>query len=173
MSARTKRILQLVKHITENERNDNLTQDQKAEQELPHKKHLERKEDARKCRDNDKHVAQENSDVLDFNFDLQSVVSTPKGPAVVFNFKNEIKCSMANPPFCNKNSKETRDSTKKKEQPEKTYQNSLSITNAKYADLAKMCKDGTIPAIHHHFYRGLKPNANKKERLPEPNFDEE
>ncbi|CAH1107956.1 unnamed protein product [Psylliodes chrysocephalus] len=63
--------------------------------------------------------------------------------------------------------------TQKEEQPENAYQHTLFITNAKFANLAKMCEDGTIPAIHHHFYRGLKLDANKKDRLPEPKFDEE
>lgn len=328
----------------------NFTQDQKAEQELLHKEHLERKEDARKCRDNDKHVAQGNSDILAFNFDLQSVLSTPKGPAgqifylrklAVYNLtiynlgnqnvscylwdetqgnrganeistcifmyimnhptitgvrmmsdgcggqqKNSIFASMchfaiANHPtlktidhkffetghtemecdsihskiekkskfvpvyvpegwaqlirdarinpkpfdvinlmfndffdfksyaiskmklnipwrsvcwlhyakdepltiffktsfkersFLEQKLKRNKGRHPKKEQLEKAYQDNLSITNTKYADLAKMCKDGTIPPIHHPFYRGLKTDGNKKDRLPEPNFDEE
>nr|XP_022908590.1 uncharacterized protein LOC111419935 [Onthophagus taurus] len=59
----------------------NLDEAQYKEQEHSHKLHLDRKEDARKCRNDDKIAAQENPDVLSFNFDLQAVLTTPKGPA--------------------------------------------------------------------------------------------
>ncbi|XP_044760403.1 uncharacterized protein LOC123317857 [Coccinella septempunctata] len=58
--------------MTENEKNAN--QDE-------FNKHLERKNAARKARDEDKMVAKGDSKILAFNFDLQAVLTTPKGSA--------------------------------------------------------------------------------------------
>lgn len=59
----------------------NLSEDKKKEERPIYQEHLEKKDDARKCRDSDKAEAKENIKTLAFNFDMQAVLSTPKGPA--------------------------------------------------------------------------------------------
>ncbi|XP_057665824.1 uncharacterized protein LOC130899701 [Diorhabda carinulata] len=51
------------------------------DQNNSHGDHLKRKEAARQCRDEDKETARQDTSVLAFNFDLQSVLNTPKGAA--------------------------------------------------------------------------------------------
>lgn len=85
----------------------NLTNEERAAQESEYKKHLKKKNAAREARDYDKKLAKENTSILSFNFDLQAVLSTPKGSAgqifylrklavynlTVYNLGNqEVKC---------------------------------------------------------------------------------
>lgn len=58
-----------------------MTETERIEQNEDFQQHLERKELARNARDDDKKIAKENTNVLSFNFDLQAVLTTPKGPA--------------------------------------------------------------------------------------------
>lgn len=60
---------------------ENLTESQKEEGRKTYEEHIQKKNMARKERDNDKQKARENSDVLAFNFDLEAVLTTPKGSA--------------------------------------------------------------------------------------------
>ncbi|XP_050315051.1 uncharacterized protein LOC126749406 isoform X2 [Anthonomus grandis grandis] len=59
----------------------NISEEDKNEKEATFKRHLEKKEAARKVRDDDKATAKENPHILAFNFDLQAVLTTPKGSA--------------------------------------------------------------------------------------------
>ncbi|KAH9630370.1 hypothetical protein HF086_004503 [Spodoptera exigua] len=59
---------------------------EKAEHQEIHALHLSRKDEARKCRDEDKEQAQTDDKTLSFNFDLEAVLSTPKGAAGPFFF---------------------------------------------------------------------------------------
>ncbi|CAG9823943.1 unnamed protein product [Phaedon cochleariae] len=55
----------------------------------------------------------------------------------------------------------------------KAYQNELPISEAKWKDLDKMCKDLTIPKAYHDFYHSLKTNHMVRDNLPEPDISEE
>ncbi|XP_050310440.1 uncharacterized protein LOC126746304 isoform X2 [Anthonomus grandis grandis] len=59
----------------------NISEEDKYEKEATFKRHLEKKEAARKVRDDDKATAKENPHILAFNFDLQAVLTTPKDSA--------------------------------------------------------------------------------------------
>lgn len=72
-----------------------MSEEEKKAEEGTYQKHLNRKNEARQARDEDKLIAKENPKVLAFNFDLQAVLTTPKGSAgqifylrklAVFNF---------------------------------------------------------------------------------------
>lgn len=58
-----------------------LSGEEKEERTEHYERHMKRKEMARRERDFDKAVAQGNSETLAFNFDLQAVLTTPKGAA--------------------------------------------------------------------------------------------
>lgn len=53
------------------------------------------------------------------------------------------------------------------------YGRMLSISNAKYKDLMKMCSDGIIPEKYHPYFKSLQPSAEIKDKLPEPDRDED
>ena len=58
----------------------NMTEEEKKAHEQAHHEHMLRKQLAREARDEDKEIAKNNSEVLAFNFDLEAVLTTPKGP---------------------------------------------------------------------------------------------
>lgn len=60
---------------------NSLTEEEKRQTEDEFKKYLDRKTAAREARDEDKIIAKEDPQVLAFNFDLQAVLSTPRGSA--------------------------------------------------------------------------------------------
>lgn len=55
----------------------------------------------------------------------------------------------------------------------KAFSSELPISEAKKADLQKMCKDLTIPRAYHYFYESLKTSRDVRDNLPEPDIDEE
>jgi hypothetical protein len=59
---------------------NSLTEDEQHLVREEHDKHLERRKLARQERDKDKTQASGDLTILAFNFDLQAVVNTPKGP---------------------------------------------------------------------------------------------
>ncbi|CAG9773225.1 unnamed protein product [Ceutorhynchus assimilis] len=59
----------------------NMTGEEKEAQEETFQQHLKRKESARKTRNEDKLEAKDNSTLIAFNFDLEAVLTTPKGAA--------------------------------------------------------------------------------------------
>ncbi|KAH9634816.1 hypothetical protein HF086_012230 [Spodoptera exigua] len=63
---------------------------EKAEHQEIHALHLSRKDEARKCRDEDKEQAQTDDKTLSFNFDLEAVLSTPKGAAGPFFYVRKL-----------------------------------------------------------------------------------
>ena len=50
--------------------------------------------------------------------------------------------------------------------------NQQPISDAKAADLHKLCRDGHIPSRHHAFYTSLWSNSEVPCNLPEPDMDE-
>lgn len=73
--------------------------------------------------------------------------------------------------FVEVNCKKTRGRPKQAEL-KKAYQNDLPISEAKWKDLDKMCKDLTIPKAYHDFYGSLKTNHMVRDNLPEPDIGE-
>lgn len=59
----------------------NMTQDEKLKNQESHNEHLSRRTLARESRNDDKEKCLEDPSILSFNFDLQAVLNTPKGPA--------------------------------------------------------------------------------------------
>lgn len=55
-----------------------------------HVLHLKRRDDARKCRDEDKEEAKSNESTLAFNFDLEAVLNTPKGATGPFFYVRKL-----------------------------------------------------------------------------------
>ncbi|CAC5379351.1 unnamed protein product [Mytilus coruscus] len=53
------------------------------------------------------------------------------------------------------------------------YKERLPITEAKKADLLSLCQSGIIPADCVQFYKSLPSKKGKKDRLPEPDVDEQ
>ncbi|XP_074035227.1 uncharacterized protein [Leptinotarsa decemlineata] len=58
-----------------------MTEEEKALNKECHDKHINKKNDARKCRDEDKSLAKADTSILAFNSDLEAVLYTPKGSA--------------------------------------------------------------------------------------------
>jgi hypothetical protein len=61
-----------------------MSNEEKTEHQETHALHMSRKDEARKCREEDKEDAKNNDKTLPFNFDLQAVLNTPKGAARPF-----------------------------------------------------------------------------------------
>ncbi|CAG9840488.1 unnamed protein product [Diabrotica balteata] len=57
----------------------NLTEEEKITHEQAHHEHMLRKQLAREARDEDKEISKNNPEVISFNFDLEAVLTSPKG----------------------------------------------------------------------------------------------
>lgn len=53
------------------------------------------------------------------------------------------------------------------------YTTELPIAIPKFRDLQKMCADSTIPKVHHRFYNNLKTSATERDRLNQPDAEED
>jgi hypothetical protein len=53
------------------------------------------------------------------------------------------------------------------------YKGKLLISEAKKRDLLSLCKSGIIPNVHHPYYHSLASSQSIKDKLSEPDKEEE